>query len=217
MGNALPLPFRWTPPQNSFRQTGFATEFRDGLLIVTKRLISVKSGEHIPLRYEYDEKGRKSVIESYDSKPLPTNMDYAAHWEGTDSGFAPFPGGTLITLYNEQGVATGAQLHDGSGKLVAHIARKFDDKSRIVAEEQFADAPELMVPEELRSDLNADQLRTMGSFMAGGLHKRAITYSYDARSRHGKAQDWRSVRSGSDRNNLITITETRPRSIQRTS
>ena len=88
-------------------------------------------------------KGRKSVIESYDSKPLPPNTAYEAHWEGTDLGFAPLPGGTLITLDNEQGVATGAQLHDVNRKLVAHIVRKFDDKGRIIAEEQVADAPEL--------------------------------------------------------------------------
>ena len=35
------------------------------------RLVGVKSGDKNRIRYEYDDKGRKSVIESYDSKPLP--------------------------------------------------------------------------------------------------------------------------------------------------
>ncbi len=166
-----------------------------------KRLTSVKSGEHIQLRYEYDEKGRKSVIESYDSKPLPPNTAYEAHWEGTDLGFAPLPGGTLITLYNEQGVATGAQLHDVNRKLVAHIVRKFDDKGRIIAEEQVADAPELMVPQELRSTLNAEQLKSVGAFVAGGIHNRAITYSYDA---YGRVTERR--RTGGAFGQEVTIT-----------
>ena len=166
-----------------------------------KRLIAVKSGEHIQLRYEYDDKGQKSATESYDSKPLSPNTAYAPHWEGTDLGFAPLPGGTLITLYNEQGVATGAQLHDGNGKLVAHIVRKFDEKGRVLAEEQVADAPELMVPEELRSTLNAEQLRSMGAFIAGGLHNRAITYSYDD---HGRVTKRR--RTGGAFGEEVTIT-----------
>ncbi len=147
-----------------------------------RRLVGVKSGDKNQIRYEYDDKGRKSVIESYDSKPLPVNTAYAAHWEGSDLGFGPYPGGTLTTLYNEQGVATGAQLY-AQGKLVAHIVRMFDAKGRIIAEEQVADAPDLMVPDQLRSTLNPEQAKTVGAFVAGGLHNRAISYSYDAHGR----------------------------------
>lgn len=148
-----------------------------------RRLVEVKSGGRAQFRYQYDEKGRKSVIESYDSKPLPPNTAYAAHWEGTDLGFAPYPGGTLTTLYNEQEVATGAQLRDAEGNLVAHIVRKFDAKGRIIAEEQVADAPELMIPEELKSKLNPEQAKSMGAFLAGGLQKTAISYVYDDNGR----------------------------------
>lgn len=166
-----------------------------------KRLIGVKSGEHIQLRYEYDDKGHKSVVESYDSKPLPPNTAYAPHWEGSDLGFAPLPGGTLITRYNEQGVAAGAQLHDENGKVVAHIVRKFDEKGRIVAEEQVADAPELMVPKELRATLNPEQAKTVGAFVAGGLHNRAISYSYDD---HGRVTE--RHRSGGVFGDEVTVT-----------
>jgi YD repeat-containing protein len=148
-----------------------------------RRLVEVKSGDKDQIRYQYDDKGRKSVIESYDSKPLPPNTAYAAHWEGSDLGFGLYPGGTLTTLYNEQDVATGAQLYDGQGRLVAHIMRKFDEKGRIIAEEQVADAPDLMIPEQLRSTLNPEQVKAMGAFVAGGLHNRGISYSYDAQGR----------------------------------
>lgn len=147
-----------------------------------RRLSAVTSGNS-QTRYQYDGKGHMSVIESYDSTPLPPNTAYAAHWEGSDLGFAPYPGGTLTTLYNEQGVATGARLSDANGKLVAHIERKFDAKGRITAEEQVADAPELMIPEELRSGLNPQQVKSIGAFMANGVHNRAVAYAYDADGR----------------------------------
>lgn len=147
------------------------------------RLVEVKWGGRVQFRYQYDDKGRKSLIESYDLKPLPPNTAYAAHWEGSDLGFAPYPGGTLTTLYNEQEVATGAQLRDAKGNLVAHIVRKFDAKGCIIAEEQVADAPELMVPEELKSKLNPEQAKSVGAFIAGGLQNRAISYAYDDNGR----------------------------------
>jgi YD repeat-containing protein len=147
----------------------------------TQRLIGVKSGDKNEIRYYYDDKGRKSVVENYDSKSLPANTAYAPHWEGSDLGFAPYPGGTLITLYNEQGVATGAQLKDKDGKLVAHILRKFDAHGRVTSEEQVADAPELMIPDELRLTLNPEQAKSVGAFLAGGLYNAAISYLYDTR------------------------------------
>ena len=117
-----------------------------------QRLAGVKSGDKVQVRYQYDDKGHKSVIESYDSQPLAPNTAYAPYWEGTDLGFATHLGGTVTTLYNEQGVATGAEFRDAEGKLLGHIVRKFDAEGRIVAEEQFADAPhDFVLPEEKTS------------------------------------------------------------------
>src|ERR1700737_3518326 len=147
-----------------------------------QRLVGVKSGDKNQIRYQYDEKGRKSVIESYDSKPLPPNMAYAPHWEGTDLGFAPYPGGTLTTSYNEQGVATGAELHNADGTLLGHIVRKFDAGGRVIAEEQAADAPQVNLPEELQSNLNPEQMKSVGAMIAG-MQNSVISYSYDAQGR----------------------------------
>jgi len=148
-----------------------------------RRLVAVKSGDKIQTRYQYDDKGQKSAIESYDSKPLPANMAYAGHWEGTDLGFAPSPGGESKTVYNEQGVATGAQLYDSEGNLIGHIARKFDTEGRILTEEQAGDAPQVnLLPEELRSKLNPEQMKSVGA-MISGMQNSVISYSYDAEGR----------------------------------
>jgi YD repeat-containing protein len=148
------------------------------------RLVGMKSaGDSTQVRYQYDDKGRKTVIESYDPRPLPPNTAYAPHWEGTDLGFATYLGGTVTTVYNEQGVATGAQFHDPEGKLVGHIVRKFDAEGRVIAEEQFSDAPrDLMLPEEIRSKFNPEQMKSLGVFMAG-MENRVNSYSYDAQGR----------------------------------
>jgi YD repeat-containing protein len=144
------------------------------------RLVVVKYGDTIQTRYQYDDAGRKSSIENYDSKPLPLNTAYAAHWEGTDLGFAPSPGGKVTTAYNEQGVATEAKFYDAENNLVGHIVRKFDPDGRISSEEQIADAPQVnLLPEEMRSNLNPEQMKSVGAFFAGAQH-RIISYSYDA-------------------------------------
>src|SRR5438094_1661165 len=74
-----------------------------------QRLAGVKSGDKVQVRYQYDDKGHKSVIESYDSQPLAPNTAYAPYWEGTDLGFATHLGGTVTTLYNEHGHESGSR------------------------------------------------------------------------------------------------------------
>ena len=143
------------------------------------RLVGVKSGSKIQTRYRYDDKGYKTAIETFDPQPLSENAAYAPFWEGSEMGFAPTPGGSVTTLYNELGTATGAQFHDAEGNLIGHIVRKFDGEGRVTAEEQAADAPQVNLPEELRSKLNPEQLKSVGAMMAGA-QNRAISYSYDA-------------------------------------
>jgi YD repeat-containing protein len=144
-----------------------------------RRLVGVKSGDKINTRYQYDEKGHKLATETFDSQPLSPNTAYAPFWEGTEMGFVPSPGGSVTTSYNEQGVPTGAQFYDAEGKLIGHIVRKFDSEGRVTAEEQAADAPHVDLPEELRSKLNPEQMKSVGAMIAGA-QQRAISYSYDA-------------------------------------
>ena len=165
-----------------------------------RRLVGVESGDNDKVTYQYDEKGRKSIIESYGSRSLPPNTAYAPHWEGTELGFAPYPGGTLTTSYNEQGVATGAELRNADGALAGHIVRKFDAQGRIIGEEQAADAPHVNLPEEFRSNLNPEQMKSVGAMIAG-MQNSVISYSYDA---HGRVTE--RHRSGGAFGEEATIT-----------
>ena len=149
-----------------------------------RRLVGVKSGNTIHTRYQYDDKGHKSARETFDSQAISPNTAYAPFWEGTEMGFAPTPGGSVTTSYNEQGVATGAQFYDADGNLIGHIVRKLDEEGRVTAEEQAANAPHQVInlPEEIRSKLNPEQLKSVGAMMAGA-QNRAMSYSYDAQGR----------------------------------
>ena len=166
-----------------------------------QRLVGA-AGDKVQVRYQYDDKGRKTAIESYDSQPLAPNTAYAAHWEGTDLGFATYLGGTVTTSYNDRGVATGAEFRDAAGKLLGHIVRKFDAEGRVVAVQQFADAPhDLMLPEEIRSKFNPEQLKAVGTF-AAGVQNRINSYSYDAQGRVTERH-----RSGGPFDDEVTITK----------
>ena len=166
-----------------------------------KRLIGVKGGDKIQTRYQYDDTGRKSAIKNHDSKP---DEAFAPPWEGTELGFAPSPGGKVTTVYNEQGVATGAQFYDAEGNLVGHIVRKFDKEGRVIAEEQAADAPQVKtLPEDLRSKLNPEQIKSVGALLAGS-QKRAISYSYDAQGR--ETERHRSGGGGGGWGEQVTVT-----------
>jgi YD repeat-containing protein len=164
------------------------------------RLVEVKSGGKIHTRYRYDDKGNKTALETFDPQPLLENAAYAPFWEGTEMGFAPAPGGSVTTLYNEQGTATGAQFHDAEGNLIGHIVRKFDTEGRVTAEQQAADAPQVNLPEELRSKLNPEQLKSVGAMMAGA-QNRAISYSYDVQARVRERR-----RSGGPLGEQVTVT-----------
>jgi len=177
-----------------------------------QRLVGVKSrykekSSTNPLRspeisFQYDDKGRKSVIESYESTPLPPNTAYSPHWEGTDLGFATYLGGTVTTLYNERGVATGAEFRDAHGKLLGHIVRKFDVEGRIIAEEQFADAArDFTLPEEMRSEVNPEQIKAMAAF-AAAMENRVNSYAYDAQGRVTERH-----RSGGPFGDEVTVTK----------
>jgi YD repeat-containing protein len=163
------------------------------------RLTEVKSShgkESRDQHYQYDDKGRKSVVESLNT----VNGGYP-NWEGTELGFSHIPGGTVTTFYNEQGVATGGEYHDAVGKLVGHIVRKFDTEGHVTSEEQVADAPlEVPIPEEIRSKLNSEQIKAMGTLVAGS-QNRTYSYSYDE---HGRVTDRRRSDGAGEQ---VTITK----------
>jgi hypothetical protein len=97
-------------------------------------------------------------------------------------------------------VATGADFHDADGTLVGHIVRKFNAEGRVIAEEQAADAPQVNLPEEIRSKLNPDQMKSVGTMIAG-MQNSVISYSYDAQGRVTERH-----RSGGVFDELVTVT-----------
>lgn len=147
------------------------------------RLTTLQSSDGSHARYEYEETGRKKLIETFEAQTPRPNTAYGTHWEGTDLGFADYLGGTLTTFYNEQGVATGAEFHDLDGSLVGHILRKFDSEGRVISEEQISDGPApFPLPDQMRSQLNAEQLKAV-RMLVGTMQNRVYSYTYDGHGR----------------------------------
>lgn len=83
-----------------------------------------------------------------------------------------------------------------------HITRKFDSEGRVLAEEQVADSPQLnQLPEELRSRLNPEQMKSVGAMIAG-TQNRTYSYTYDE---HGRVTERR--RSGGMTGEQVAITK----------
>jgi hypothetical protein len=94
-------------------------------------------------------------------------------------GFASCPRYNLTITYNEHDIATGAELHDSQGKLLGHIVRTFDANGLVNAD------CECTRPDDsgrAAHNLNPDQVKAVGAFMAGGTMNRSVSYSYDARA-----------------------------------
>jgi len=156
------------------------------------RLSGIRFGgkESVGLRFQYDDQGRKTKIETFDPRPQQPNVAYGSYpWEGTGLPFGPLPGGgTLTTIYNEQDVAVEGQLRNSEGQLVNRIVRTFDVNGRPTSEKVIVEAPELLVPPQLPAAHNEAQKKALGAFIAGNMYSGEISYSYDAQGRMTEKQ-----------------------------
>jgi hypothetical protein len=148
--------------------------------------ISYSDSESTDTNFRYDEQGRKSKVENLPALPqasgLGASTGYSYMWEGSDSGFRVPDGGTITTLYNDRDQPIEAQIRNAQEQLVSRIVRRYDEKGRIKDDKQIIENPELSVPPELKSQMNAEQLKSIGAFLAEALVP-STSYSYDAHNR----------------------------------
>jgi len=148
--------------------------------------ISYSDSESTETNFRYDDQGRKSKVEKLPSLPqtsgLRASTGYSYMWEGSDTGFSVPEGGTITTLYNDRDQPMEAQIRNAEGQLVSRVARSYDEKGRTKSDKQIFENPELIVPSELKSQLNAEQLKSVSAFLAEAFVP-STSYSYDANNR----------------------------------
>ena len=148
-----------------------------------------------PATFRYDERGRKSKVET--SGPADYRSDVAV----AGSPFAAVDrapnlpgGGSATTIYDEHDRPTEVQVRDASGELVNRAVRSYDAQGLVIEEKQILDTPETMIPAEIRtkmleqSGLSADRLRQelraqMTKFIACQSGPYSVSHSYDTHGR----------------------------------
>jgi YD repeat-containing protein len=146
--------------------------------------ISYSNSESTDTTFRYDEQGRKSKIEKFPTLPQTGGLRAATAyaWEGSETGFNVPEGATITTLYNERDQPIEAQIHNAEGQLVSRIVRGYDKKARHESDQQIIENSDLILPPEMKSQMNAAQLKSIGTFMAAAFVP-SISYSYDANDR----------------------------------
>jgi len=134
-----------------------------------------------------DEKGRKTKIQKFE--PLPTstrpNVAYGGpSWENSELPLGRFPaGGSLTTIYNEDGIPIEGQLRNSQGKIVSRIVRTVNANGKTLRDQLISDDPELLIPPELPGEFNDAQKKALGAFIAANFNSAEIVYSYDLQGR----------------------------------
>jgi YD repeat-containing protein len=116
-------------------------------------------------RFTYDERGRKTKIETSGPEDYRPNVAVAGSpFEVADRAPNIFGGGTATTFYDEQDRATEVQIHNAQGELINRAVRTYGADGRVAEEHQILDKPETLIPAEHRakmmeeSGLSADEL-----------------------------------------------------------
>jgi YD repeat-containing protein len=144
--------------------------------------------------FQYDEQGRKTSIQSFDTETLKRaqSISYGGSlWDGAvRSGIGVPIGGKIITTYNENDQLTEGQLLDGQGRIVRRIVRTYDVNGRLVEEEPIEENPALIhlgtSGAEGQSQFSAAELEAINKatkIMMGGRNGTGTSYRYDAQGR----------------------------------
>jgi YD repeat-containing protein len=162
----------------------------------TGRLLSITSRPENSGRidFQYDEQGRKTSIQSFDTETLERAQKTAymgSLWDAAVAWGVGVPvGGNIITIYNDKDLPTEAQLRDSQGRIVTRIVRTYDLNGRISEENQIQENPALMFVAtsgiEGQPQPTAAQLEAMNKAMKqmmGGRNGTGTSYAYDDQGR----------------------------------
>ncbi len=157
--------------------------------------VSGGAGRQGATKFAYDSRGRKTEI--WTAGPKEKNVAYAAsRADGSDEHFtlmahirceAMEACARVETSFDERGRPREAQLLDAEGQKISRLVREFDDKGNVTAERQVEETPELAVPPELKGQLNAAQLKSLGKLF-GGAGAPSSSYVHDAEGRLTEAR-----------------------------
>lgn len=120
------------------------------------RIVNITDGlkPDNPVTFRYDEQGRKTKVQISRPADYSPNTGVAGSpFQVSDQPPNLTGGGTSTTVYDEQDRPTEVHVRDASGDLLSRAVRIYDAQGHVTEEKQILDNPELLIPEEIRSEI----------------------------------------------------------------
>ena len=159
------------------------------------RLLSItnspREGDRVD--FHFDEQGRKTATQRFDSKTLEWAQKTAfaiSAWDAAGSGAGVPVGGSIVSIYDGHDQPTEARVLDPAGHTLTRLVRTFDSNGRVVEVNQERENPGLMFAgmfsDEERAKLDDKAMEALNKgakAMLGGLRGSGSSYSYDTHGR----------------------------------
>jgi YD repeat-containing protein len=105
------------------------------------RMVSITNSENedrTEFQFQYDEQGRKKEILTFDPKTLRRRQNTGSFsgsaWDGAMLGFGVPPGGSVITIYDENDRPVEVQIRDVEDHLLSRVVGKYNAAGLVVEE-----------------------------------------------------------------------------------
>jgi YD repeat-containing protein len=143
--------------------------------------------------FHFDEQGRKTATQRFDSKTFERAQKTAyavSAWDAAGSGAGVPLGGSIVSIYDGHDEPTEARVLDPAGQTLTRFVRTFDANGRTVEESQERENPGLMFAKMFSAEDGAElddnrmeALNKGAKTIFSGLRGTGTTYTYDAQGR----------------------------------
>jgi hypothetical protein len=159
------------------------------------RLVSITNSPHEGDRidFHFDEQGRKTATQRFDSKTLQrarTTAYAVSAWDAAGVGAGVPIGGSIVSIYDGHDVPAEARVFGPGGHLITRLVRSYDADGRVIEENEERENPGLMFANMFSAEEQAklddkgmEALNKGAKAMFSGLRGSGSSYSYDANGR----------------------------------
>lgn len=159
------------------------------------RLLSITNniGKGDRIDFQYNAQGRKSSVQTFAPQSLESKRNAASSgspWDAAQMGFGVPSGGTVVTLYDQNGQPTEAQVLDAQGQLVSRVLRTYGTNGQLSEEKPTFEnlAPTVIenMPAEQQYQMTPEAIKHMNMVLARVMTGRTpagMSYTYDSQNR----------------------------------
>jgi len=140
----------------------------------------------------YDNKGRKTVLLSFDAKVLEAGRQRTSAGSplhAAQAGHGVPDGGKVQTFYDDEDRPIEARILGVDEQLISRVVCRYNEMGKLLEEKRVVESPEFMVPPSLRAQMllsggTLDQLKSqLNKFTGGANGQHVLSYSYDEKGR----------------------------------